>query len=369
VPRTRVPASSFRHRLRPGQGLLAGDLIEYPANGAHRVAVLEFLEQEPRLVELRLGLIEVAEVGQHVALIGQHPRPTHRVAVAIAGPQHGLVEFDGLDEVVGLVIRRGVDQRVGQVQLHAGPLLGIVLGGVDLQRRAQRLCGHPQPQLSRRLRHRHGQIRGCEVGVRCGPQQRGLLTQHQLECRVVVRHRAHHQVRPVLGLLVQQPRQPQMHLGARNAQTIGTLEGLECPLESHRSVVAARDRRRSPQQDAAQSLLQRKAVSRKRVANELAAWVPARLADAWVGMGAAWGQSWERPINEVPDKALTALAERLSRWELRPTGTEGYRKAEVTAGGVDTAALSSQTMESNHSGLYCIGEVVDVTGWLGGYNF
>ena len=124
-----------------------------------------------------------------------------------------------------------------------------------------------------------------------------------------------------------------------------------------------------PQQDAAQLLLQRKAVSRKRLANELAAWVPARLADAWVGMGAAWGQSWERPINEVPDKALTALAERLSRWELRPTGTEGYRKAEVIAGGVDTAALSSQTMESNHSGLYCIGEVVDVTGWLGGYNF
>ena len=124
-----------------------------------------------------------------------------------------------------------------------------------------------------------------------------------------------------------------------------------------------------PQQNTAQALLERKAASRKRVANELATWVPARLADAWVGMGAAWGQNWERPINEVPDKALSALAERLSRWELLPTGTEGYRKAEVTAGGVDTAALSSQTMESRHSGLYCIGEVVDVTGWLGGYNF
>jgi predicted Rossmann fold flavoprotein len=124
-----------------------------------------------------------------------------------------------------------------------------------------------------------------------------------------------------------------------------------------------------PQLDTAQALLERKAASRKRVANELAAWVPARLAEAWVGMGAAWGQNWERPINEVPDKALGALAERLSHWELLPTGTEGYRKAEVTAGGVDTAALSSQTMESRHSGLYCIGEVVDVTGWLGGYNF
>ena len=124
-----------------------------------------------------------------------------------------------------------------------------------------------------------------------------------------------------------------------------------------------------PQQDAAQALLARKAASRKRVANELAAWVPARLAEAWVAMGAGWGQNWERPINELPDKALAALAERLSRWELQPTGTEGYRKAEVTAGGVDTAALSSQTMESRHPGLYCIGEVVDVTGWLGGYNF
>jgi hypothetical protein len=124
-----------------------------------------------------------------------------------------------------------------------------------------------------------------------------------------------------------------------------------------------------PQQDTAQALLARKAASRKRVANELAAWVPARLAEAWVAMGAGWGQNWERPINELPDKALAALAERLSRWELQPTGTEGYRKAEVTAGGVDTAALSSQTMESRHPGLYCIGEVVDVTGWLGGYNF
>ena len=52
-----------------------------------------------------------------------------------------------------------------------------------------------------------------------------------------------------------------------------------------------------------------------------------------------------------------------------PSGTEGYRKAEVTAGGVDTRDLSSQTMESKQPGLYFIGEAVDVTGWLGGYNF
>lgn len=68
--------------------------------------------------------------------------------------------------------------------------------------------------------------------------------------------------------------------------------------------------------------------------------------------GAAWGHDWNRPINEAGDKALAALAERLARWELTPTGTEGYRKAEVTLGGVDTTALSSQTMESRQSGLF-----------------
>ena len=121
----------------------------------------------------------------------------------------------------------------------------------------------------------------------------------------------------------------------------------------------------APGVDVAAALLQAKARSRKLIANELAAWVPSRLADAWVQQDAAW----QRPVNEATDKALAALAERLSRWELVPTGTEGYRKAEVTAGGVDTRDLSSQTMESKQPGLYFIGEVVDVTGWLGGYNF
>jgi len=113
------------------------------------------------------------------------------------------------------------------------------------------------------------------------------------------------------------------------------------------------------------ALGQAKLHSRKRIANELAAWVPARLADAWVAQDTAW----QRPVNEATDKALAALAERLARWELTPTGTEGYAKAEVTAGGVDTRGLSSQTLESTQPGLYFIGEVVDVTGWLGGYNF
>jgi predicted Rossmann fold flavoprotein len=121
----------------------------------------------------------------------------------------------------------------------------------------------------------------------------------------------------------------------------------------------------APGSDLAQALTQAKTRSRKLIANELAQWVPARLADAWVQQDAAW----QRPVNEASDKALQQLAQRLSRWELVPTGSEGYRKAEVTAGGVDTRALSSQTMESTQPGLYFIGEVVDVTGWLGGYNF
>jgi hypothetical protein len=94
--------------------------------------------------------------------------------------------------------------------------------------------------------------------------------------------------------------------------------------------------------------------------------VPTRLADAWVQQDPAW----QRPVNEAGDKSLQQLAQRLSAWELVPTGTEGYRKAEVTAGGVDTRELSSQTLEATRQpGLYFIGEAVDVTGWLGGYNF
>jgi predicted Rossmann fold flavoprotein len=119
----------------------------------------------------------------------------------------------------------------------------------------------------------------------------------------------------------------------------------------------------------AQRLQEAKAGSRKLIANELAALLPSRLADTWAARGQSAGHNWLRPVNEASDKSLLALAESIQRWELTPTGTEGYRKAEVTAGGVDTKALSGQTMESTQSGLYFIGEVVDVTGWLGGYNF
>ena len=71
-----------------------------------------------------------------------------------------------------------------------------------------------------------------------------------------------------------------------------------------------------------------------------------------------------------PDRQLKALAERVSRWTFLPAGTEGYAKAEVMRGGIDTRGLSSQTMEARDvPGLYAIGEAVDVTGWLGGHNF
>ncbi len=125
----------------------------------------------------------------------------------------------------------------------------------------------------------------------------------------------------------------------------------------------------APDTDMVAFLKEAKARSRKRIANELASLLPARLADTWVEQCTSAGQSVERPINEAPDKVLNLLAERIARWELTPTGSEGYRKAEVTAGGVDTKALSGQTLESRQPGLYFIGEVVDVTGWLGGYNF
>ncbi len=122
----------------------------------------------------------------------------------------------------------------------------------------------------------------------------------------------------------------------------------------------------APGTDVAEALRDAKQRSRKRIANELGALVPSRLADAWVGEDAAL----QRPINEAADRALNALAERIAHWQITPAGTEGYRKAEVTAGGVDTRELSSQTMEAQRRpGLYFIGEVVDVTGWLGGYNF
>jgi predicted Rossmann fold flavoprotein len=78
----------------------------------------------------------------------------------------------------------------------------------------------------------------------------------------------------------------------------------------------------------------------------------------------------DRELSNLPDKALAKAEARLADWRFTPNGSEGFAKAEVTAGGISTAELSSKTMEANKvPGLYAIGEAVDVTGWLGGYNF
>ena len=123
----------------------------------------------------------------------------------------------------------------------------------------------------------------------------------------------------------------------------------------------------APGRDVAALLAAAKRDSRRRLANELAEWLPRRLAETWLVATPALA---DKPMPELRDDDLRRLAERLQRWELRPDGDEGYRKAEVTRGGVDTRELSSQSLESRRvPGLHFIGEVVDVTGWLGGYNF
>ena len=93
--------------------------------------------------------------------------------------------------------------------------------------------------------------------------------------------------------------------------------------------------------------------------------LPARLADALADRLAL-----ERELSNIADKDLRAAQAQLADWRFAPNGTEGYAKAEVTAGGIATAELSSRTMEAAKvPGLFAIGEAVDVTGWLGGYNF
>jgi predicted Rossmann fold flavoprotein len=119
--------------------------------------------------------------------------------------------------------------------------------------------------------------------------------------------------------------------------------------------------------DLAARLREAKSLSRRQLGNEVSAWLPQRLAAAWLE---THGLPADRPIPELRDRDLERLAQALSRWTITPDGTEGYRKAEVTAGGVDTRELDSRTLGSKRQpGLFFIGEVVDVTGWLGGYNF
>lgn len=104
---------------------------------------------------------------------------------------------------------------------------------------------------------------------------------------------------------------------------------------------------------------------RRSIANTLGDILPKRLA-AYL----ADTHGWAGPIGDASDKKLAAVAATIQGWDVMPIGSEGYRTAEVTLGGVDTSGLNSRTMEARTvEGLYFIGEVVDVTGWLGGYNF
>jgi hypothetical protein len=105
--------------------------------------------------------------------------------------------------------------------------------------------------------------------------------------------------------------------------------------------------------------------SKVQIQNLLAEHFPKRFVQSWCYHHAIS----EKPLNETSDKALKIIAQGLHAWQIIPKGTEGYKTAEVTAGGVDTSGLSSKTMEAkNVPGLFFIGEVVDVTGALGGYD-
>jgi predicted Rossmann fold flavoprotein len=122
-----------------------------------------------------------------------------------------------------------------------------------------------------------------------------------------------------------------------------------------------------PEVDLGQELVDAKTTSKKNLSNYLSAYLPARLVD---GLLTAHGFAGDAKIADMQDKRLRLLGDKVNRWELLPNGSEGYRKAEVTRGGVDTRELSQQSMMATKvPGLYFVGEAVDVTGWLGGYNF
>jgi predicted Rossmann fold flavoprotein len=105
-------------------------------------------------------------------------------------------------------------------------------------------------------------------------------------------------------------------------------------------------------------------ASKVKLSNFLSRYLPKQLGRTWSDAFAL-----SRPLNMYNEPELKAIAQKLHTWILEPEGTEGYRKAEVTVGGVDTNELSSKTMETKKvPGLYFIGEIVDVTGHLGGYN-
>ena len=113
----------------------------------------------------------------------------------------------------------------------------------------------------------------------------------------------------------------------------------------------------------------KRAEPRIALARLLSRHLPARLADTLAATLAA-RLGMERELGNIPDVMLGTVEASLAAWRFTPNGSEGFAKAEVTIGGISTSELSSQTMESKRlPGLYAIGEAVDVTGWLGGYNF
>jgi predicted Rossmann fold flavoprotein len=122
-----------------------------------------------------------------------------------------------------------------------------------------------------------------------------------------------------------------------------------------------------PEMDVATILTEGKTSIKKNLGNVVAQWLPARLAEGWL---TANNFRTDARVADMPDKELRRLGESLNRWVITPNGSEGYRKAEVTLGGIDTRELSQQSLMANKvPGLHFIGEAVDVTGWLGGYNF
>lgn len=123
----------------------------------------------------------------------------------------------------------------------------------------------------------------------------------------------------------------------------------------------------TPGINVAEELIKGKNSIKKNLGNQLAQWLPARLVHEWLFTNDFQADA---RVADLPDRQLKRLGESLNGWSIVPTGSEGYRKAEVTCGGIDTKALSQQTMMVNAvPGLHFIGEAVDVTGWLGGYNF
>lgn len=119
-----------------------------------------------------------------------------------------------------------------------------------------------------------------------------------------------------------------------------------------------------------EALLDEQKGSKKLLSNYLTQWFPKSFADVWCAELAVHSKIDNKPLNQYNDKQRKLIAAQLHDWQITPSGTLGYTKAEVTCGGIDTRALSSKTMECNDvPGLYFIGEVVDVTGQLGGYNF